>query len=40
MLMAQAKLDNLAIIIYDLEFYLEHLMIIPAPKVELAEAGL
>jgi PIN domain nuclease of toxin-antitoxin system len=32
MLMAQAKLENLAIITYDSAFYLEHLMIIPPPK--------
>ena len=32
MLMAQAELDNLAIITYDSAFYLEHLIIIPSPK--------
>jgi len=32
MLMAQAKLDNLAIITYDSVFYLEHLIIIPSPN--------
>jgi PIN domain nuclease of toxin-antitoxin system len=32
MLMAQAELENLAIITYDSAFYLDHLMIIPAPK--------
>jgi hypothetical protein len=32
MLMTQAELDNLAIITYDPEFYLDHLIIIPPPK--------
>jgi PIN domain nuclease of toxin-antitoxin system len=32
MLMAQAELDNLAIITYDTAFHLDHLMIIPPPK--------
>jgi len=32
MLMAQAELDNLAIITYDPEFHLDHLVIIPPPK--------
>ncbi|EDN65926.1 conserved hypothetical protein [Beggiatoa sp. PS] len=34
MLMAQAELENLAIITYDSAFYLEHLTIIPPPKGE------
>jgi len=33
MLMAQAELDNLVIITYDSVFYLEHLIIIPSPKM-------
>jgi len=33
MLMAQAELDNLAIITYDPEFNLKHLTIIPSPKI-------
>jgi hypothetical protein len=30
--MAQAELENLAIITYDSAFYLKHLIIIPPPK--------
>ncbi len=33
MLMAQAELDNLAIITYDPAFFLDHLTIIPPPKI-------